>query len=88
MENTLDLDRARRHLFMANWTQRAIWYARETRRKGKFQRERAKWSFDDYDVRKKGNHVESYNIHTGEALFEAFDESEAWRDLREEFGVS
>ncbi len=46
------------------------------------------YPFDVFDVRKKGDHVESYNTITGEALFEAQTESEAWNDLREEFGVT
>ena len=45
------------------------------------------YSADDYDVRKKGDHFESYNKITGESLFEAFSEKEAWADLREEFAV-
>ncbi len=87
MDNSLETTQ-RRHLFTANWTQRAMWYTRETRRKNKHGLERKKWSYEDYNVRKRGNHAESYNIHTGETLFEAYDETEAWRDLREEFGVS
>ena len=42
--------------------------------------------FEDYNVRQSGGHVESYNIHTGETLYTASCESEAWADLREEFG--
>ena len=46
----------------------------------------ARSKFEDYDVRHAGGHVESYNIHTGETLYTASCESEAWADLREEFG--
>jgi hypothetical protein len=43
------------------------------------------FGIDDYDVRKKGDHVESYNRITGETLFEAHNETEAWQDIREAF---
>ena len=41
---------------------------------------------DDYDIRKKGDHYESYNVHTGESLYEALTYEEASADLRETFG--
>ena len=44
-----------------------------------------RFTIDDYDVRKKGDHCESYNKITGEALFEAHNETEAWEDLKETF---
>lgn len=40
---------------------------------------------DDYAVRKRGDHYESYNIHTGKALYEAMTIEEARADIREEF---
>lgn len=42
--------------------------------------------FEDFGVRHVGGHVESYNLHTGETLYTASCETEAWADLREEFG--
>lgn len=41
---------------------------------------------EDFDVRKKGDHVESYNRITGESLYEAHNTTEAWNDIREMFG--
>ena len=41
---------------------------------------------EDFDIRKRGDHWESYNIKTGESLFEAMTYEEAMADLREEFG--
>lgn len=74
----------------ANWLIEARKEGKERQKKGDIKRllNRNVYSYDDYDVRKKGDHVESYNKITGEALFEAFDEKEAWRDLRQEFGVT
>ena len=43
-------------------------------------------TFEDFSVRHVGGHVESYNVNTGETLYTASCESEAWADLREEFG--
>ena len=43
-----------------------------------------RWTESDYDVRKKGDHVELFHKKTGESILEAFSEQEAWRDLREE----
>ena len=45
------------------------------------------YSLEDFDVRKRGDHFESYNKRTGKKLFEACSWSEAWADLREEFLV-
>ena len=45
-----------------------------------------RWSENDYDIRKKGDHWESFNTKTGEKLFEAMTYEEAMADLREEFG--
>lgn len=44
------------------------------------------YAFEDYDIRKKGDHWESFNTKTGEKLFEAMTYEEAMADLREEFG--
>ena len=41
---------------------------------------------DDFNIRKKGDHWESYNTKTGETLFEGMTYEEAMADLREEFG--
>ena len=43
-----------------------------------------KWTEADYDTRKKGDHVELFNVKTGEGILEAFSEKEAWEDLRQE----
>lgn len=74
----------------ANWLIEARKEGKQRQKKGDMKRllNRNVYSYDDYDVRKRGDHVESYNKITGEVLFEAFDETEAWRDLREEFGVT
>jgi hypothetical protein len=52
----------------------------------------AGFSLDDFSVRTRNGRHESYNIRTGEVLYrypiESFTESEAWADLREEFGGS
>lgn len=46
--------------------------------------DRNRWNESDYDVRKKGDHVEIFNVKTGEGILEAFSEKEAWEDLRAE----
>lgn len=50
------------------------------------------FNLDDFSVRTRNGRHESYNIRTGEVLYrypiESFTESEAWADLREEFGGS
>lgn len=50
------------------------------------------FSLDDFSVRTRNGRHESYNVRTGEVLYrypiESFTESEAWADLREEFGGS
>ena len=43
------------------------------------------YNFEDFDVRKRGDHFESYNKKTGKKLFEACTWTEAWEDLKEEF---
>lgn len=43
-----------------------------------------RWNESDYDTRKKGDHVEIFNVKTGEGILEAFSEKEAWEDLRAE----
>lgn len=45
------------------------------------------YNYEDFDVRKKGDHYESYNKKTGKKLFEACTWTEAWEDLKEEFLV-
>ena len=45
------------------------------------------YCIEDYDIRKKGDHFESYNKITGEGMFEAFSYEEALADLREEFAI-
>ena len=67
--------------------------ARQDAKKAKaaYDRQKAEgrhYSLEDYDVRKRGDHYESYNKLTGETLFEAFTMAEARADLREEFGGS
>ena len=46
--------------------------------------DRNRWNESDYDTRKKGDHVEIFNVKTGEGILEAFSEKEAWDDLRAE----
>lgn len=46
--------------------------------------DRNRWNESDYDTRKKGDHVEIFNVKTGEGILEAFSEKEAWEDLRAE----
>ena len=41
---------------------------------------------DDFGIRRKGDHYESYHIKSGKSLYEAFTYEEARRDLLEEFG--
>ena len=45
------------------------------------------YNYEDFDVRKKGDHFESYNKRTEKKLFEACTWTEAWEDLKEEFLV-
>ena len=40
----------------------------------------------DFDIRKNGDHVESFIKSTGEVVYQHSCEEEAWRDLKEEFG--
>lgn len=66
-------------------------YAEKQRkvRKQKYRREE-NWTINDFDVRTMGGVVQSYNKHTGRVLYtypaEAFAETEAWNDVREEYG--
>lgn len=54
--------------------------------------EEPRWSADDFAVRHNYRRgcIESYNKRTGKVLYqypnEAFAETEAWADIREEFG--
>ena len=43
------------------------------------------YNFEDFGIRKRGDHFESYNKKTGKKLFEACTWTEAWEDLKEEF---
>ena len=70
-----------------DWILRAIAEAQRAQRKNPLPRLIGEYSIDDYNVRGKGDHFESYNKITGESLFEAFSEEEAWADLREEFAA-
>ena len=45
------------------------------------------YDFEDFDVRRRGDHYESYNKKTGKKLFEACTYTEAWEDLKDEFFV-
>jgi len=75
-----------------DWMLRA--YAEKQRKQKKVQRRDPLEGFclDDFSVRTVNGRHESYNKITGEVLYsyptEAFAESEAWADLREEFGGS
>ena len=71
----------------ANWLINAQKEARRAQASGTITRLTEHYSFEDYDVRPKDGHYESYNTKTGEGLYTAQTISEAWRDLREQFGV-
>lgn len=73
-----------------NWLINAQLEAKERQKRDDYKRltNRELYSIDDYSIRKKGDHYESFNTITGEGLFEAFSIEEAMRDLREEFGVT
>ena len=43
-------------------------------------------TIEDFDIRRKGDHYESYHIKSGKSLYEALTYEEARRDLLEEFG--
>ena len=45
------------------------------------------YNIEDFGIRKRGDHFESYNKRTGKKLFEACTWMEAWEDLKEEFLV-
>jgi len=72
----------------ANWIADARRTARETRLRTGYNKlfNPLMFDIDDYAVRRKSDHVESYNKITGETLFEAHNETEAWQDIREIFG--
>lgn len=70
-----------------DWLLRSMAEARRTRTKNPLPRLLNDYTIEDYGVRPKEDHVESYNKITGEGLFEALTEDEAWADLREEFGA-
>lgn len=71
------------------WMLKAYAEKQQKARKQKYRREE-NWSINDFDVRTRGEIVESYNKRNGEILYrypnEAFAETEAWADLHEEFG--
>ena len=73
-----------------NWLINARLEAKERQKRNDYKRltNRELYSIDDYNIRKKGDHYESFNRITGEGLFEASTLEEAMRDLREEFGVT
>ena len=71
----------------ANWLANARKEARRAQTSGDYKRLTTEYSIEDYDIREKGDHVESYNTITGETLFEARCKSEAQADLREAFKV-
>lgn len=71
------------------WILKAYAEKQRKARKQKYRREE-NWTANDFDVRTRGEIVESYNKQTGKVLYkypnEAFAEAEAWADIREEFG--
>ena len=69
----------------ANWWVRAQQEKRRAQSSGDYARLTKHYSIGDYDIRKQGDHFESYNTITGEVLFEAQTREEAKRDLREVF---
>ena len=69
----------------SEWMLKAIAEAKRRQRMNPLPRLIGNYSIEDYDIRKKGDHFESYNKRTGEALFEAFSYEEAMADLRAEF---
>lgn len=80
------------------WRRSTEWLLNAYAEKQKKQRKASRrdplagFSLDDFSVRTRNGRHESYNIRTGEVLYrypiESFTESEAWADLREEFGGS
>lgn len=75
-----------------DWMLRAIASKEKARKKSKNVDPLSGFSLEDFSVRTRNGRHESYNIRTGEVLYrypiESFTESEAWADLREEFGGS
>jgi len=64
----------------------------KAQKKKTFERKKSqdsRYVLADFDVRTRGDLIESYNKMTNEVFAsypnEAFAETEAWRDLREEF---
>ena len=72
-----------------NWIMKALLEKKRRQERNPLKRllDKERYGIDDYDVRKKGDHFESYNKITGESLFEAYSEEEAYADLREEFSA-
>lgn len=74
------------------WMLSAIAEKQQKQKKFKRRDPLAGFCLDDFSVRTRNGRHESYNIRTGEVLYrypiESFTESEAWADLREEFGGS
>lgn len=72
---------------LGDWILRAKAEAKIAQRKNPLSRLIGEYCIEDYDIRKKGDHFESYNKLTGEGLFEASTYREALADLREEFAI-
>ena len=73
--------------FLGDWMLRAAAEKRYAQTKQRRRKEAGiVWMFEDFDIRKKGDHWESYNTKTGETLFEGMTYEETMADLREEFG--
>ena len=54
--------------------------------KDRKRKEMMSHKLNEFGVRKCGDHVESYIKATGEVFYSHRCESDAWRDLEEEFG--
>lgn len=72
---------------LGDWRLRAIYESKRAEATNPLPRLLNKeiYSENDYAVRKKGDHFESYNRITGESLFEAFSYEEAMADVRAVF---
>ena len=72
--------------FESDWVMRDQLSAKRARIKNPLPRLLTQYTIIDYGVRKiKEDLWESYNLITGEQLYQAQSESEAWSDLKEEF---
>lgn len=74
--------------FLGDWLMRAQVEAKRAQKLNPLPRllNKERYSIDDYSVVQiKEDLWKSYNKITGEVLYTAHSETEAWRDLKEEF---